>query len=100
MILVGDARKRPGRAHAAIAAGLLLLHCAPAARGQAGTDGAWTGGFLLGDRWVAVNLRLNAAVGDTAARADVIFPFYGGADNAINGPVTTHGVSCRCSFVW
>jgi len=59
----------------------------PAAAQERPLQGAWTGGFMLRGAWVAVNLRV-AAPGDSAGdNADLLFPSYGGAENAINVPV-------------
>ena len=56
----------------------------PAAGQERPLEGAWTGGFSLRGAWVAVNLRV-AAPGDSAGdTADLLFPSYGGAENAIN----------------
>jgi uncharacterized protein len=56
----------------------------PVAGQERPLEGAWTGGFSLRGAWVAVNLRV-AAPGDSAGdTADLLFPSYGGAENAIN----------------
>jgi dienelactone hydrolase len=56
----------------------------PAAAQEWPLQGTWTGGFMLREAWVAVNLRV-AAPGDSAGdTADLLFPSYGGAENAIN----------------
>src|SRR5690349_14485861 len=47
-------------------------------------EGNWTGGFWLDGNWVAVNLRFNCQNENPGGTADIIFPFYGGSENAIN----------------
>jgi uncharacterized protein len=47
-------------------------------------EGNWTGGFWLDGNWVAVNVRINRQKEDLVGTADIIFPFYGGSENAIN----------------
>ncbi|HEX6188743.1 MAG TPA: alpha/beta fold hydrolase [Pyrinomonadaceae bacterium] len=44
----------------------------------------WTGGFWLEGKWVAVNVRFNVQNQNSAGTADVISPYYGGRENAIN----------------
>ena len=69
---------------------LTFLLCAapvPGAQQARTLQGAWTGGFMLHGAWVGVNLRI-AAAGDSAGdTADLIFPSYGGGENAIGVPV-------------
>ena len=47
-------------------------------------EGNWTGGFWLDGNWVAVNVRFNRQNENPGGTADIIFPFYGGSENAIN----------------
>ena len=51
---------------------------------QALPEGNWTGGFWLEGNWVAVNVRFNRQNENPGGTADVILPFYGGRENAIN----------------
>lgn len=44
----------------------------------------WTGGFWLEANWVAVNVRFNRQNENPGGTADIIFPYYGGSENAIN----------------
>src|SRR5262245_22864418 len=46
--------------------------------------GHWTGGFWLDGNWAAVNLRLPRPDEAAGATADVLFPAYGGGENAVN----------------
>jgi pimeloyl-ACP methyl ester carboxylesterase len=48
-------------------------------------EGSWTGGFSLD--WVAVNVRFNPPNDNSGGTADIIFPFYGGSESAINVPL-------------
>jgi len=45
---------------------------------------SWTGGFWLNGNWAAVLVRLNLQSENPGGTADVILPFYGGGENAIN----------------
>ncbi|HKR60361.1 MAG TPA: alpha/beta hydrolase [Pyrinomonadaceae bacterium] len=45
---------------------------------------SWTGGFWLNGNWVAVLVRFNRQDNVQGGTADVILPFYGGSENAIN----------------
>ena len=47
-------------------------------------EGNWTGGFWLEGNWVWVNVRFNRQTENLGGTADVILPFYGGTENAIN----------------
>lgn len=47
-------------------------------------EGNWTGGFWLDRNWVAVYVRFNRDNEQPAGTADIIFPYYGGSENAIN----------------
>lgn len=59
----------------------------PKARAQR-LAGNWTGGFWLDGSWVGINLRFDDSAADRGRTADVVFPTYGGAENAINAPMT------------
>ncbi len=58
-----------------------ICHAAPS---QPQMEGSWTGGFWLDSNWVAVNVRLNRQNENPGGTADLILPFYGGSENAIN----------------
>jgi alpha/beta superfamily hydrolase len=62
----------------------LLLYGIPVAcqSAQQPLQGHWTGGFWLDGRWSAVNVRFDDP--GRGGTADLIFPYYGGSDNAIN----------------
>jgi uncharacterized protein len=62
----------------------LFLWSIPAAchSAQGPLQGSWTGGFRLDGRWTAVNVRFTSQPLD--GTADLIFPYYGGRENAIN----------------
>lgn len=61
---------------------LFFLWCSVAA--QSPSNEIWTGGFYLDGNWVAVNVRFNRQNEKSGGTADIIFPFYGGRENAIN----------------
>lgn len=44
----------------------------------------WTGGFWLEGNWVAVNVRFNRQNQNPSGTADIISPYFGGSENAIN----------------
>lgn len=57
-----------------------ICHAAPPQQ----MEGSWTGGFWLDSNWVAVNVRFNRQNENPGGTADIISPFYGGSENAIN----------------
>ena len=61
---------------------LLVFFLANNPVAQSNNVEAWTGGFLMGDRWHAINVRVDRNAG--TGTADFISPYFGGADNAIN----------------
>ena len=67
---------------------LLLSGMAPitdAAQPLAGS--VWTGGFWVDGKWVALNVRFSAQNENSGGTADLISPYYGGSENAINVPL-------------
>ncbi|HEX5703490.1 MAG TPA: alpha/beta fold hydrolase [Pyrinomonadaceae bacterium] len=69
---------------------LLLLWSGTAATSHVAqplAGSVWTGGFWLDGRWVAVNVRFSAQDQNSGGTADVISPYYGGSENAINVPL-------------
>src|SRR5687768_10085049 len=67
-----------------IAIGLALFFLLPPALAQSALSDNWTGGFWLEGNWVAVNVRLNRQNENPGGTADILFPSYGGSENAIN----------------
>ncbi|MFZ0061973.1 MAG: alpha/beta hydrolase [Pyrinomonadaceae bacterium] len=47
-------------------------------------EGNWTGGFWLDEKWEAVLVRFNNQNDKLSGTANLISPFYGGSENAIN----------------
>src|SRR5688572_19485743 len=67
---------------------LLLSGMAPVSDAAQPLPGSvWTGGFWLDEKWVAVNVRFSAQDQNSGGTADVISPYYGGSENAINVPL-------------
>ncbi|HEY5838403.1 MAG TPA: alpha/beta hydrolase [Pyrinomonadaceae bacterium] len=66
---------------------LLLSGMVTSAVAQPLPGSVWTGGFWLDEKWVAVNVRFSAQGQNSGGTADVISPYYGGSENAINVPL-------------
>jgi pimeloyl-ACP methyl ester carboxylesterase len=68
---------------------LLLASSEPAANHslQQVPTGNWTGGFLMEGRWTAVLVRFTAGAGQLQGTGDMVLPYYGGSENAIDVPL-------------
>lgn len=68
---------------------LMLASSGPATNDSLQPDlsGNWTGGFLMEGRWTAVLVRFPADVGELQGRGDMVLPYYGGSENAIDVPL-------------